>query len=218
MPSAACRMREAASRGFWVSTYAPYGYKKVQVADGAKKRPRLALNPPADAVVRRIFDMTLQGRTALDITRVLNAEGIPTANGKRWLKTTVHTILTNEAYTGTLVWGTNAKDKAPPVRVEDAFPAIVTREEFERAKRLLQSRAPKHVHPRRASSPCLLTDCSSAKLAARLSPPPRPRAASTPTTSASPHQARQGVLRHPQAQCQAIRGADRGPASGPHSH
>ena len=105
MPSAACRMREAASRGFWVSTYAPYGYKKVQVADGAKKRPRLALNPPADAVVRRIFDMTLQGRTALDITRVLNAEGIPTANGKRWLKTTVHTILTNEAYTGTLVWG-----------------------------------------------------------------------------------------------------------------
>ena len=150
-------MREAASRGFWVSTYAPYGYKKVQVADGAKKRPRLALNPPADAVVRRIFDMTLLGRTALDITRVLNAEGIPTANSKRWLKTTVHTILTNEAYTGTLVWGTNAKDKAPPVRVEDAFPAIVTREEFERAKRLLQSRAPKHIHPRRASSPYLLS-------------------------------------------------------------
>ena len=150
-------MRESASRGFWVSTYAPYGYKKVQVADGAKKRPRLALNPPADAVVRRIFDMTLQGRTALDITRALNAEGIPTANGKRWLKTTVHTVLTNEAYTGTLVWGTNAKDKAPPVRVEDAFPAIVTRKEFERARRLMQSRAPKHVHPRRASSPYLLS-------------------------------------------------------------
>ena len=150
-------MRESASRGFWVSTYAPYGYKKVQVADGAKKRPRLALNPPADAVVRRIFDMTLQGRTALDITRALNAEGIPTANGKRWLKTTVHTVLTNEAYTGTLVWGTNAKDKAPSVRVEDAFPAIVTRKEFERARRLMQSRAPKHVHPRRASSPYLLS-------------------------------------------------------------
>ena len=47
-------MREAASRGFWVSTYAPYGYKKIQIADGAKKRPRLALNPPADAMVRRI--------------------------------------------------------------------------------------------------------------------------------------------------------------------
>ena len=150
-------MREAASRGFWVATYAPYGYKKVHVADGAKTRPRLARNSPADAVVRRIFDMTLRGRTALDISRAFNAEGIPTANGKRWLKTTVHKILNNEAYTGTLIWGTNAKDKAPPVRVEDAFPAIVTRKEFEHAKRLMQSRAPKYVHPRRVASPYLLS-------------------------------------------------------------
>ena len=27
-------MREAASRGFWMTTYAPYGYKKVHVQDG----------------------------------------------------------------------------------------------------------------------------------------------------------------------------------------
>ena len=32
-------MREAASRGFWMTTYAPYGYKRVYVQDGAKKRP-----------------------------------------------------------------------------------------------------------------------------------------------------------------------------------
>ena len=39
-------MREAASRGFWVTTYAPYGYRKVHVQDGAKKRPKLELDPP----------------------------------------------------------------------------------------------------------------------------------------------------------------------------
>ena len=62
-------------------------------------------------------------------------------------------MLDNEAYTGAVVWGTNAKDGQPPVRVEDAHPAIISK----RVKRLLGSRAPKKVNPRRASSPYLLS-------------------------------------------------------------
>ena len=85
-------MREAASRGFWMTTYAPYGYKRVHVQDGAAKRPKLELNPPADAVVRRVFDMVLQGRSIPDVTKTLNAEGIPTTNGKKCFKTTIHTM------------------------------------------------------------------------------------------------------------------------------
>ena len=77
-------------------------------------------------MVRRIFDMVLHGKSILDVTKVLNAEGIPTTNGKKWLKTTINTMLANEAYTGTLVWGANAKDGTPPVRIENAFPAIVS--------------------------------------------------------------------------------------------
>ena len=150
-------MREAASRGFWVSTYAPYGYRKVPVQDGAKKRPRLELDPPADSVVRRIFDMALRGNSSLDITKTLNQEGIASAYGNRWLKTTVYRILSNEAYTGTLVWGTNSKDGIPPVRVENAFPGIVTTEEFRLISNIMRSRAPSQVHPRRASSPYLLS-------------------------------------------------------------
>ena len=150
-------MREATTRGFWMTTYAPYGYKRVYVQDGIKKRPKLELNPPADAVVRRIFDMVLQGKSILDVTKTLNAEGIPTTNGKKWLKTTIHTMLDHEAYTGTLVWGAKAKDGAPPVRVEDAHPAIVSKRDFQRARKLLASRAPKKMNPRRASSPYLLS-------------------------------------------------------------
>ena len=150
-------MREAATRGFWMTTYAPYGYKRVYVQDGAKKRPKLELDPPADAVVRRIFDMVLQGKSILDVTKTLNAEGIPTTNGKKWLKTTIHTMLDHEAYTGTLVWGAKAKDGAPPVRVEDAHPAIVSKRDFQKARKLLASRAPKKMNPRRASSPYLLS-------------------------------------------------------------
>ena len=150
-------MREAATRGFWMTTYAPYGYKRVYVQDGIKKRPKLELNPPADAVVKRVFDMVLQGKSILDVTKTLNAEGIPTTNGKKWLKTTIHTMLDHEAYTGTLVWGAKAKDGAPPVRVENAHPAIVSKRDFQRARKLLASRAPKKMNPRRASSPYLLS-------------------------------------------------------------
>ena len=150
-------MREAASRGFWMTPYAPYAYKRVHVQDGPKKRPKLELDPPADAVARRIFDMALQGKSTLDIAKTLNAEGIPTSNGKKWLKTTVHFFLTNEAYAGTVVWGANAKDGQPPVSVEDAHPAIVSRQEFRRIARMMQSRAPKKVNPRRVSSPYLLS-------------------------------------------------------------
>ena len=108
-------------------------------------------------MVRRIFDMVLQGKSILDVVKTLNAEGITTTNGKRWLKTTIHTMLANEAYTGAVVWGIKAKDKAEPVRVEDAFPAIITNQEFQKAKKMLGARAPKSVHPRRAFSPYLLS-------------------------------------------------------------
>ena len=57
-------MREAASRGFWVTTSDPYGYKRVYVQDGPKKRPTLELDPPTDAVVRRIFDMASRARAS----------------------------------------------------------------------------------------------------------------------------------------------------------
>ena len=38
-------MRESASRGFWVTSYAPFGYNRVMVQDGPKKRPHLAARP-----------------------------------------------------------------------------------------------------------------------------------------------------------------------------
>ena len=150
-------MREAASRGFWVSSRAPYGYNRVMVQDGAKKRPRLEVDEGEAAVVRRMFQMADSGKTLLDITKTLNREGISSPNGKTWRKTTVYKLLTNEVYTGTLVWGANSKDKAPPVRVENAFPALVSQAQFERVVALLESRAPTHSHPRRSASSYLLS-------------------------------------------------------------
>ena len=124
----------------------------------------MELNPPVDDIVRRIFDMAVNGKSVLDITRTLNDEGIPTTTGKPWLKTTVHRLLANEAYTGTLVWGHNAKDGSEPVRVEGTHPAIVSTQEFQYVQRLLKSRAPKKVNPRRVSSPYVLSGLVSCEL------------------------------------------------------
>ena len=150
-------MREAASRGFWVSSHAPYGYNRVMAQDGPKKRPTLEINPDTSRIVRRMFDMAEAGNGTLEIIRTLNKEGISSPRGKLWARTSVHNILTNEAYTGTLVWGANAKDKGEPVRVEKAFPAIVTKAQFQLVGKRLSSRAPKFSHPRRVGSSYLLS-------------------------------------------------------------
>ena len=195
-----------ASRGFWVTSYAPYGYKRVYVQDGAKKRPTLELNPPADAVVRRIFDMVLQGRSILDVTKTLNAEGIPTTNGKKWLKTTIHTMLANEAYTGAVVWGIKAKDKAEPVRLEDAHPAIVSRREFRRIAGMMQSRAPQKVNPRRISSAYLLSGLAKCETCGKAMTAAEAKSGKYTYYICHSHpQAREGHLQDPQAQRQEIR-------------
>ncbi len=150
-------MREAASRGFWIAPRAPHGYRKVHVPDGAKKRPKLEIEPGAAPLVRRMFRMAESGKSVLDIAKTFNREGISSPAGRHWSKTAVHKMLSNEAYTGTLVWGSTAKDKAPPVRVEDAFPAIVSKSQFDRVGDVLRSKAPKIVHPRRVASTYLLS-------------------------------------------------------------
>ena len=150
-------MREAASRGFWVASRTPYGYQKVHIQNGAKKRPRLEPDRDTAPVVERIFALATSGKGITEIARTLNDDSIANPTGRPWSKNGVHILLTNEVYTGTLLWGLNARDGAPPVRVEDAFPAIVSKELFSRAQSLMRSRAPRRAHPRRVGSSYLLS-------------------------------------------------------------
>ena len=150
-------MREAATRGFWMSSRAPYGYTKVMVQDGAKKRPVLEPNPVTAPVVQRMFEMAQAGKGILEITRTLNEEGIANPTGRLWSKTGIHNILCNEVYTGTMTWGESAREKAEPVRVEKAFPPIISKTQFRSVNKQMRSRAPKKAHPRRVGSTYLLS-------------------------------------------------------------
>ena len=161
-------MREAASRGFWIAPRAPYGYRKVHVADGAKKRPKLEVEPEKAKTVKRVFNMAESGRSVLDIVKTLNGEGITSPGGKEWSKTGIHKMLSNEAYTGTLIWGSSEKGKAEPVKVENAFTALVSKSQFRLVGDLLRSRAPAKIHPKRVASTYLLSGlvkCGSCGLA-----------------------------------------------------
>ena len=150
-------MREAASRGFWVSSRTPYGYNRVMVQDRDKERPKLQPDNATAPVVKRIFDMAETGTGMLDIARAINHEDIPSATGKLWSSNSVNFILRNEVYTGTLIWGTKGKDKTDPVRVEEAFPAIVSKAQFQSVNKLLRSRTSKTTRPRRTASSYLLS-------------------------------------------------------------
>ena len=102
-------MREAASRGYWIASRIPYGYNRVMVQDGAKKRPMLEPDPDASSVLKRIFGMAVAGTGMLQISTTLNDEGIASPAGKLWSKNGIHFILRNEVYTGTLVWACPAR-------------------------------------------------------------------------------------------------------------
>ena len=151
-------MREAASRGFFLASNAPFGYKRVKVNDGGKERPTLEVDPAAAPVVREIFEKSLRGSGLKEICKELNDRGI-TNRGRRWYKGTLHYVLRNEAYTGTAVWGRTSKGEKTqdPVRVEGAWPALVSRELFDEVQQAMSERAPKVQRPGRVGSQYLLS-------------------------------------------------------------
>ena len=158
-------MRENASRGFFNGSRPPYGFCKVAVCDGAKTRNKL--EPEAEGsiavqIVRRIFDMAAKDRGCKEIAKTLNRDGVRTSRGERWGRGTIHKVLTNEAYCGTLVWGGRPGHPAihssePPIRVENAWPAIIERDTFQLVQRKMALKRPQVTHPRTVPSFYLLS-------------------------------------------------------------
>ena len=158
-------MRENASRGFFNGSHPPYGFRRVAVRDGFKTRNKLEPEPDSSVsvqVVRRMFDMAARDIGCKEIATTLNRDGFRTARGERWGRTTVYKILSNEAYCGTLVWGSWRGHAAPhnpeePIRVEKAWPAIVDRETFTLVQQKMAAKSPAVTHPRTVPSFYLLS-------------------------------------------------------------
>jgi site-specific DNA recombinase len=86
----------------------PYGYRSVAVAgpDGRTVGKRLEIDEEKAAVVRRVFDLYLSGRSLDSIAKVLCSEGVPPPRAKTrhrrkgWVYGTLREMLHNEKYVG----------------------------------------------------------------------------------------------------------------------
>src|SRR6266853_2711510 len=144
-----------------VMSGAPYGYCYMRKTDEA---PAAYVVHEAEArVVRRVYEMyTVQGLSIGEITRRINAEGIPTRKvSARWERSTVWAVLRNSAYRGVACFGkTRASSRTRVMRpqrrrgvttpsmttgherpreewIEIPVPALVSEESFARAQELL---------------------------------------------------------------------------------
>src|SRR6266704_3952476 len=88
-----------------VMSGAPYGYRYIRKTDEA---PAAYTVFEAEArVVRRVYEMyTMEGLSIGEITRRINAEGIPTRKASaHWERSTVWAVLRNSAYRGVACFG-----------------------------------------------------------------------------------------------------------------
>src|ERR1700688_2309447 len=84
---------------------APYGYRYLRKTDQAPAS--YAVLEAEARVVRRVYEMyTVEGLSIGEITRRINAEGIPIRKASaRWERTTVWAVLRNSAYRGIACFG-----------------------------------------------------------------------------------------------------------------
>ena len=64
----------------------------------------LVVVPEEAAVVRRIFQNFLDGKSRLETEREFAAEGVTTRNGCRWMDSNIKVVLTNVTYTGNMLF------------------------------------------------------------------------------------------------------------------
>ena len=120
----------------------PYGYD----FNGATLVP----NPEQAQVVRRIFKEALSGLGTRAIARMLSAEGVRSPRSKRWNATVVRGILLNEKYVGDACYQKTYTDshfkrhlnsgEKEMYYSKDNHEAIISREDFEAATRILKQR------------------------------------------------------------------------------
>ncbi len=142
-------------RGLFIGGKPVYGYRMHPT-----EKNRIVVDPPAAEHVRRIFAMALSGMGCREIAAALNAGGVaspavyaglPGRGRGLWTGGRVADLLRNQTYTGAMVQGRSRRVsykskkclRQPRERwavVEGTHEAIVDRETFDAAARLLDSR------------------------------------------------------------------------------
>ena len=147
-----------ARNGYFIGSVPPYGYKVVKLKEGQK----LEVDENVRFIVEEMFRLTLEGKSQYEVAKHFNTKGYATGmvyyktgriyrqdGDPQWNKSTISKMLTNRAYTGTLVQGVKQQnlakgmkqqfvDESQYIVYENAHEPIISKEEFEK---VLQGRA-----------------------------------------------------------------------------
>lgn len=151
-------MRAKAKKGQYIGSFAPYGYVK-----DPENKNHLLPDPETAPIVRRIFDMALDGKIISEIATVLNREKIETpsqyfrrkfpnikkhrkvSKGNSWDSSNIRRIIQHKIYTGAVIsqtrqWKnidvqhTYMRDESEWIIVPNCHEAIVNNVEYEKAQ------------------------------------------------------------------------------------
>ncbi len=130
-----------------------YGYRREKEIVDGKKVDVWRIEPTEAEIIRRIYRLYERGQDSVAIMNTLNAEGIPSPNGKSWCQTAVTDILDNEKYVGdfcaqkvyyvdhlTHKKVPNNKGVLPSYYMENHHAAIVDRQLFDRVQKIRRMR------------------------------------------------------------------------------
>lgn len=114
---------------------------------------RYIINEREAESVRLIFDMYISGYTQSEMVNELNARGFKTKVGAIFRANSIHSVLTNEKYTGVYIYNKSAKkdafgkrnshkykDESEIIRIEGGMPQIISKETFAQAQEVLKAR------------------------------------------------------------------------------
>lgn len=146
--------------GEFVGKLAPYGYIK-----DPKDKHKFLIDKNVSHIIKKIFDMILDGKSRKEVADFLNQNDILTPSEylkintnkdvtvmKKWNSEMVNSILRNENYTGTLFQGKKRKlnyrvnkkiniDKEDWIVTENHHEAIISKEKFDKVQDILDNYA-----------------------------------------------------------------------------
>ena len=128
--------------GTFIISYPPYGYENEE--------GRMVIVPEKAAVVRDIFNMTINGMGTHVIARELNERGVQSRKGTKWHPSTVRGILQNEKYAGNMLLQKRFREnhltkrmirndgQLPKYFVEESHLAIIEKSIFDAVQKKLE--------------------------------------------------------------------------------
>lgn len=126
-------------QGKFVIGFPPYGYKN--------ENGQMVIIPEQAEIVRWIFEAYMSGKGSYAIANELNARGVPSKNGGKWVPSGVNGIIRNEKYTGDVLYQKTYTDsqfnrhhndgEVTQYYVRDHHEAIISHELFDSAQELI---------------------------------------------------------------------------------